>query len=571
MTIRDGNAGTNDGGGIRHSGGALTLNGVAVKNNKANSGGGIDSNGDLTLIDTRVTDNMATGDGGGIRSGGGQVKITRGVVSKNSAGGDGGGIHDASDLNMANSTVSNNTATGDGGGLFSSGGWTIKDSKLESNKAVDGAAINDQRDGGSLIDSVLQNNMASGNGGGVFAAGNVLKIIRSLLARNTATGTGGGVHRTADGPSCSMTNSTLSANIAANGGGLFQVDRSTELYNVTIAFNTPNGIAKTGGAVELHNSIVGNNVGADCVGGVTAGNHNLDSDATCVGAVPQGNDRTAPNPGIDHDLSGTGVHALMAGSPAINSANIRGCLGDQNVLLTLDQEKQERPQNARCDRGADETAFVIIQPIDAPNNGELPQRRPSLPGRIPPLLQRLNTDQLMDVQIDPLATVSNQLLTVTRGIVPQQTRLNVCRHNTNEAFACREGEVNVRNLEAGMVQNLEVQVFEIRPDTLFPARLGVGDITWDVLTPREAIEDIQDHIEVLILDDDIDSTFGSQLLDDLDEVIKQLDKGDTTTAIILIDDIEDDVNMGIREGDIGQDDGDWIRNMIGAVGDILSE
>ena len=85
--------------------------------------------------------------------------------------------------------------------------------------------------------------------------------------------------------------------------------------------------------------------------GNTAGERNLISDSSCPFAVPAANIRnTNPLLGLLQLNGGTTpTHALLPGSPAIDSANSAFC-------TPVDQRRVARPRGPLCDIGAFEAA-----------------------------------------------------------------------------------------------------------------------------------------------------------------------------------------------------------------------
>ncbi|MFN2576660.1 MAG: LamG-like jellyroll fold domain-containing protein [Pyrinomonadaceae bacterium] len=133
LTIADGDAGNDSGGGIRNDG-VLTLLFSTVSRNHASRGGGINNEGSLTVRNCIIAANTASRAGGGIRNTG-FLALANTLVTNNSAHKNGGGIHnDDSDgstigiVDISNSTIVGNTADdddtgdGDGGGLFNNAG-----------------------------------------------------------------------------------------------------------------------------------------------------------------------------------------------------------------------------------------------------------------------------------------------------------------------------------------------------------------------------------------------------------------------------------------------------------------
>ena len=128
LTIRNGNAGSENGGGILvDETGALTLKDVAVRENSAANGGGI-ANAGRHFIANRllVTSNSATAKGGGIFN---QVTsffisgpgVTNSTITNNSAA-SGGAIYSSGSIYLANDTIFQNTATVAASGVFNESG-----------------------------------------------------------------------------------------------------------------------------------------------------------------------------------------------------------------------------------------------------------------------------------------------------------------------------------------------------------------------------------------------------------------------------------------------------------------
>ena len=156
--------------------------------------------------------------------------------------------------------------------------------------------------------------------------------------------------------SATSTNSTISGNSAATGGGIAGTPSASTLTvtNSTIAGNSASGsgggISKSGTTVKLINTIVANNTGGDCSGAMTSQGHNLDSDNTC--SLTQGTDlpNTDPLLGALQDNGGlTLTHALLSWSPAIDA-------GDDAAAPATDQRGVSRPQGSASDIGAFELA-----------------------------------------------------------------------------------------------------------------------------------------------------------------------------------------------------------------------
>jgi hypothetical protein len=107
------------------------------------------------------------------------------------------------------------------------------------------------------------------------------------------------------------------------------------------------------GTVSLKNTIVANSPsGGNCVGTITNGGYNLDSDGSCgFGTTNHSLSGTMDNPlnpqlgPLANNGGPTKTHALLAGSPAINK-------GVAVAGITTDQRGVARPQGAAPDIGA---------------------------------------------------------------------------------------------------------------------------------------------------------------------------------------------------------------------------
>lgn len=385
VTVRNGYLETSCGGGIYTHWGTVNLASSTITDNQAYAGGGMFflygranlihstvsynratrsggggiymGDGPAHLWDSTVSGNMAIGSGGGIVVIDDTINLTRSTVNGNHAGANGGGLYmDAmSEAALTGSTVDGNTAIGSGGGMFCGGQWIL-----------------------SLSRSTISNNSAGREGGGLWYEGGTLTIDQSTIRGNDAASRGGGLFAQGYGgeefPSI-LTNSTVSGNRAADGGGLY--GRPLTLVNSTISGNQGTsgvgGLVNAGDTVILANTIIANQAsGSDCGGtSIDSLGHNLDSDGTCVTAGVNGDLTADPLLGPLQDNGGpTETHALLPGSPAVDA-------GDDALCPTTDQRGIARPQDgdgdgrATCDIGAYEHMAAYgeshpIEPGDAP-------------------------------------------------------------------------------------------------------------------------------------------------------------------------------------------------------------
>jgi CSLREA domain-containing protein len=380
-----GNAGAggifSGGGGILNFG-TLTLINSTVSGNVGDVGGGIANDGTVTLTNSSVSGNFAFSWGGGIYNTG-TMTLSNSTVSGNRTffsedePSPGGGIYNQATgtMTLSNSTVSGNTTAafeanpsgfGNGGGIYNRGTVTLTNSTLVSNTATSssgGGVLND-RGRVTVLHSTLSRNTASAGGG--IANGGTLTLSNSTLSGNVAAddfGRGGGIWN--NGP-LTLTNSTLVSNTAFQGGGVYNFGLLAVLYS-TLSRNVASGASpnqgggifndtSVGGTVALTGTILSSNdPGGNCSGPMTEGQgYNLDSGTSCN--LSRTTDLTATDPllGPLADNGGpTPTLALLPGSPAIDHGGT-----STNGCPPTDQRGVTRPQGPACDIGAYEAQAV---------------------------------------------------------------------------------------------------------------------------------------------------------------------------------------------------------------------
>jgi subtilisin-like proprotein convertase family protein len=292
FNIDDGNAAAIDvslddltltGGDVVGGGGAilsrenLTLDTVTITANRATlDGGAIDQIGAaLTIADSTFSGNTAVRDGGGIYQSGGTMDITDSTVSGNS-GRLGGGINATGGIaNFTYGTISGNNAD-TGGGLLSSGAKT------------------------TISSSTISGNSANNLGGGIWAnvtAGNSLTILYSTITRNSSdkdvngSGAGGGIYFGPATGTATVKNTIIAGNTDFS-------NRAPDIDNTSAA---------THPTLNQTFTLVGNNKGSGLPAGGLIG--------TPIAPI---------NPllgSLTNNGGPTKTHALLPGSPAINSGS----------------------------------------------------------------------------------------------------------------------------------------------------------------------------------------------------------------------------------------------------------
>jgi hypothetical protein len=326
----DGPAGSRAGG-LYVDGGSATLDHCTIAGNTSTMGvGGIFNNGTLTATDTVVSGNSGS-IGGGIQDEY-VMTWTRCTIVGNVAQASAGGVNANGVDTFIDCTIADNvTATGVGGGLYNSGvgQLTLKGSTVSGNSAPQG-------------------------GGGLWWAGGVVEATDSTFSGNTGgNGPGGGIlmPKVSQGGLLQLTSCTLTANVAASGGGLDLED--------------PNLIALVRNSILAENQAQGS--GADVVGTVLSLGYNLVGEADgstgwrTSDLTGTSNDPLDPRLGALKANGGlTLTHAPLPDSPAIDH-------GDPAESRSFDQRGTFRVFDAKPpDIGSVEAepavAFVVIVP-----------------------------------------------------------------------------------------------------------------------------------------------------------------------------------------------------------------
>lgn len=268
----------------------------------------------------------------------------------------GGGIYmsDSSTLSLNGSVVSDNTSTIAGGGIFmnNSGTLTMSNSTIRSNSSVSGGGIYINVSGTLNCDSnTINGNIATtGNGGGLFnSVSGTINANNNTIDGNSSGGDGGGIYNTA---TITLSNNTVSSNVANRGGGIYNNFTAT-LNNNLVALNTATD---------------GNDLlGRDSLGNAFTGVYNLIGNADGsegLASAPNRSGTTAipidPMLGPLQDNTGpTFTRALLLGSPAIDKGN--------STPVILDQRGKLRPYDnlfipndggSGADMGAFEAQFA---------------------------------------------------------------------------------------------------------------------------------------------------------------------------------------------------------------------
>lgn len=417
LTIRNGAAPSSGlsellGGGIYMSGSSnqtsapsLQLQDVIIEGNTAENGGGLYAiYGKITLIHSLIRSNIATNLGGGLYAGVTQLTIQDSQAYENSANiGGAFALSETSDGLIQRTEIYSNTVTGYGGGISNSSSnanpyslVTLQDSSLHNNHAdYNGGAIDDYS-ALVLSHTVLDKNSAGTYGGGLMIyqtyVPSTIEISQSTLSANTAQFGGGIFYNDFVGnPSKMMVqNSTLSGNVASHqGGGIYAIGQARlTLLNATIASNEayrriPQHYASFGGGLVItstavitaQNTLIGDNIFTngitlptpdDCYGSLLSlGNNLIQTTTNCsIYGTTYGN-VTGQDPLLDplqNDGGLTPTRPLQASSPAIDAGSNSACPPDDQRGVTRPYDGNG-DTNAVCDIGAYEFATQLSQSI----------------------------------------------------------------------------------------------------------------------------------------------------------------------------------------------------------------
>ena len=176
-------------------------------------------------------------------------------------------------INLTDSTYTLTAANNNDGSLGNNGLPAIVDASTAGTLTINGNGATITRDGAAAnfrlfylpsgadltLDSLTLSNGHVRVGGAIFNDGGTLTLTNSTLSGNLAVYDGGAIFN--NGGTLTLTNSTLTGNTANDtdsGGGIFNNGGTTTLTNSTVAYNSAadasGGIVVDGGTLNLNNS-----------------------------------------------------------------------------------------------------------------------------------------------------------------------------------------------------------------------------------------------------------------------------------------------------------------------------
>jgi Dockerin type I domain len=256
----------------------------------------------------------------------------------------GGAVSSSGSLDIERSYFSGNFVgrSGSGGAIYSTGPLIVRGSVLEGNEATSCGHHICAEAPTTIEDTTFS------DAHGLFEVAYALEVVASVPG-NT--------------PSLSMTNVTIWGNdnvdnLPVPGGGLHLDGAAASLNNVTIARNSPDGIAVTSSTLTIRNSVIA----TDGVSDITCSGSLIDSNGYNIveriaGTCGIAGAYTSLDPLLGPLQYNGGPPLVLTalpgpGSPAINAGDPAGCRDALGNLLASDQRGVKRPIGPRCDLGA---------------------------------------------------------------------------------------------------------------------------------------------------------------------------------------------------------------------------
>ncbi len=250
LQLVNGQAGSQNGGGLYATQSHVTLRDVTFSSNQAEFGGGLYFvQGQLTIENSHFTQNTARLGGGAARLYGDTAVLNRNTFSHNTAGLHGGALYLTTGQTTLqhNQFLSNSVTDSDqgwGGGLhLSNGQATLIGNLFQDNQAHTGGGLRLFQSQATLEANLFLANQATSGGGLSLEGDNTATFVNTVLLDNTAV--------TAAALNLVNTQATLQhTTFAGNSDGMVVSSGQVELVNTIVASQTT-GVVNSGGLVTL--------------------------------------------------------------------------------------------------------------------------------------------------------------------------------------------------------------------------------------------------------------------------------------------------------------------------------
>lgn len=441
-----------------------------------------------------------------------------------------------SDITIANG----NPGIDDGGGIRNQGLLTINNSIIRDNVVEYDQLAEDFGDGAgiwsylyahlTITNTTIDQNIGANTGAGIYLGpGTRLDLDSTTVSNNISVtnldddtffnyGGGGGIYGSS-GNSIDMVNTTISGNYGWIGGGLYLSIPSdfdiTNITNSTITDNTSDSDAGEQGAglyfdtgegsvlnVNILNTIISGNNGQNCstTDPITSLGNNLYhnnvpsfSDSCVFGSAGDINSSNLLVGPLQDNGGPTFTHALLVGSPAIDTANNTGCPSDdqRGISRPIDGDSNS---SLICDIGAYEygamptpTPTATSTPIPTSTPTPTPTNTPTpTPTSSTPLPTATPTPTNTPTpSVSPTSTVTptpgiSVTSTPTPIVSPTSAQAAVTGHlfsDTNQNGTQDPGEPNLPGITITVTSNGQTFTTETDANGNYSINVPAGDIT----------------------------------------------------------------------------------------------
>jgi len=259
-------------------------------------------------------------------------------------------------------TIKGANTSAEGAGIYNRGNLSLSDVDVQSNRSnLQGGGIYNR---GTLTinNSSIRNNIAHNEAAGIYNdTTGTLTINGSTISGNSTETYSGGAMRSKG--VLTLTNTTISNNLAATTGAALVTEGTANLNNVTITNNQAGtkytsgstyvgGVYVLGGAFNLKNTILAGNtdknrpgVKANCAGTLTSQDYNLIGQPNCVITGETSHNILGVDPmlyALEDNGGSTWTNLPQTGSPVIDGGNNSTC-------AATDQRGQPRPSDGNSD------------------------------------------------------------------------------------------------------------------------------------------------------------------------------------------------------------------------------